>query len=594
MYDWTAMAAVAAELRAEALGARVERIYQHERLEVLLHLHRGGRRFALLLSAHPDLSRVHLTTREYRNPPHPPPFCMLLRKYLIGGRLESLRQQAGERFLELSFTPPEGRRPVTLVAEIMGRRSNVLLLDEKRVILGAVRLVSAERNRYRTVLTGETYQPPPPQEKLDPLAADPAVLVRALRERFRAGVKPEQALQETVRGASSLLARELIHRSTAGEINPEAALGRLALETRTLFQEIAAGRFSPEAAWEEALFAAYPLTFIPEERLERFRSMNELLDCFFGRVVQAGEEEKLRLSLLTPVRQKLARTRRRKEQQEADLARAARGEEHRLSGELILACLNRIPPRAGRVELPDPYRPGETVTVELNPALSPSANAQRHFRLYQKAKSGLEQAGRQLEQTREEILYLEELLYAVENGDRDTLAEIRSELVELGMLQAERHAREQGGGKAGKKGRAGKSREKDLPPETRPLQFLSTGGHTILVGRNNRQNERLTFNTASRRDLWLHARELPGSHVLVRDLPAPPPEADLEEAALLAAYFSKGRLSSAVAVDYTEARFVRRAPGGRPGRVLYTNYGTITVNPADQRLQALLKNFGTQ
>ncbi len=592
MYDWIALAAVARELEDGVAGARVERIYQPERSTVLLHLHRNGRRCALLLSAHPRFSRLHLTASEYPNPPQPPPFCMLLRKHLTGGRLKTLRQPPGERLLELDFTPPGGREPVILVAEVMGRRSNVLLLDEKRVILGAIRFTSGSRNRYRTVQTGETYRPPPPQEKLDLLTVDPALAARAVTAYLHEGKTPEQALLKTVRGASPLLARELVHRSRPDADSPEAIGVRLIGETRRFFENVTVEPATPEAAWAQNHCAAYRLTFIPAEQRESFHSMNELCDRFFGRAVRTETEEQLRQSLCAAVRQKLNRAGRRREQQEADLARAARSEEYRSCGELILTYLNRIPPRAVRAELPDPYRPGEKVTVELLPSLTPSANAHRYFNLYRKAKSGLKQAGRQLEQTREEIRYLEGVLFAITNGDRETLEEIKHELIEQGVIRAEGQKRRGGPAVPGRKVRGQNSgrnqKQQQRAGETRPLQFVSSGGYTLLVGRNNRQNERLTFRIASQRDLWLHARELPGSHVLARNLPQPPPAADLEEAALLAAHFSKGRSNPAVAVDYTAVHLVRRAPGGRPGRVLYTGYSTIIVNPTGPRLQTLL------
>lgn len=593
MYDWLTLAAVAAELRDRVLGARVERVYQPEHTTVLLHLHRDGRRYPLLLSAHPQFSRLHLTGLDYHNPPQPPPFCMLLRKHLVGGRLEKVQQPPGERLLELCFAPPVGRQPSVLVAEVMGRRSNVLLLDKKRIILGAMKFVSGTRNRYRTVQTGETYRPPPPQKKLDPHAVDPAGVACIIEEHLHTGKTPEQALLKTVQGVSPLLARELVCRSRLEESGTITVAERLARQAQQFFEKTTAEPAAPEVAWSQDVFAAYPLTFIPAKQRERFDSMNELCDRFFGRAIAVETEERLRQSLGSVVRQNLHRTGRRKEQQEADLTRAARSKEYRFCGELILTYLNRIPPRAGRIELPNPYQPGEQVTVELLPTHSPSENARRYFNLYRKAKSGLKQAGRQLEQTREEIRYLEGVLFAIESADRKTLLEIRSELVEQKLMRAEGQKRQRSQSRAGRgqgQSRQGQDRKQQFG-EALPLRFVSSGGYTLLVGRNNRQNERLTFATASRRDLWLHARELPGSHVLARGFPEPPPEVDLEEAALLAAHFSKGRSNPAVAVDYTAVRHVRRAPGGRPGRVLYTNSSTITVNPAGPRLQALLKQL---
>lgn len=567
-FDTPVMTAVVEELKEEVTGARIQRIYQPNRYEVLFHLYRPGKELKLLLSCHPRTARVHITTHSYRNPDQPANFCMLLRKYLVGGVVEKLTQPEGERVLVISFQPPEGMPPVRLIAEVMGRRSNLVLVGENDLILGAVRTASKEQNRYRAIQAGLPYHPVPSQQKMNPFSVNWA----HFHERFTSSLEEKggdqaEALVDTVQGLSPLAARELLHRAGEPGDDLESYTGRLFDEIKQL---LTAGKWQPVVAWQSNLYAAFELTHLPDQEQERFTGINEMLDRYYTSLTEREGTDRLREILRRRVAGKLSALENKEAEQQAELCQSGEAEQYRTYGELLLTYTGRVPRGAKMVELPDFHSPGDTVRVPLDPSLSPGANAQKYFSRYRKARKAAGQIRKQLLLTGEEIGYCRKLLFDIENCDRQSLEEIRQELVEAGFLKAQQ------------KKRTGK---KEQP---QPLSFRSSAGHLILVGRNNHQNEYLTFSLAARRDTWLHVHELPGSHVLIKEAPFPPPPATIEEAALLAAHYSRGREQAAVAVDYTEARHVRRRPGGKPGAALYDNFETISVNPRDSRLGELL------
>ncbi len=571
-FDCLVLAAVREELQQRLAGARVQRVFEAGKNEAVLHLHHRGRVEMLLFSGDARHARVHLTSRRQARPETPSPFCMLLRKYLVGGRIREFRQLPLERVLEVDFDPPEAMRPVKLVAEIMGRRSNLILVDEKEVILGAVKTASWEQNPKRAVQPGEPYRPVPPQDKLNPLTARLEELEKALELLPAGNGSLEKKLVQAVGGLSPLAARELLHRSRWDPGAPRLSARRLAGAIRELFAAAAAGEFTPVLAERQGLFAAFSLTHLPASELKTYGSINELLDEYYDHLIRREKKANLRNLLYNRVSQRLARLEKTLQEQRQELAGAEDGPRYRLYGETLLTYGGQVPQGASLAVLPHLYLPEETLEIPLDPALSAQDNSRKYFQRYRKAQKAQKIIAERIKQTREEIAYCRELLYAIENGDGRSLEEIQQELIEAGYLREKRKKRPQ----------------KELPPQ--PLIFKTSSGRTVLVGQNNRQNDYITFKLAARRDTWLHIREVPGSHVILKDAPYPPPDEDLEEAALLAAYYSRARESSAAAVDYTQVRHVRRGPGGKPGFVLYDNFRTITVNPGSEKLQRLLKS----
>jgi predicted ribosome quality control (RQC) complex YloA/Tae2 family protein len=572
-FDTLIMKAITDELQAELCNTPVQRVYEPERGMIILHLYTQGRQPGLLFSTDSRYARIHLTYKKYQSQAQPSPFCMLLRKYLIGGRAVSFTNPPLERVLEIDFDPPDGMPKVKLIAEIMSRRSNLILISEDGIILGAAKTASWDKNPLRAILPGEKYRPAPPQDKLNPLEMDADSFKNTFKVLINSGKTAEQALFGTAGGISPLTAKELLYRCGWDDSRMEESTAKLFTETKALFAGSDARILQPVMLPARNIYAAMPLTHLPTAEQQEFTKANEMLDRFYATVIRDNRENELKNQLNSAVEKRLSALYKKKREQEKELQASAQANQFRLYGELLLAYADQVPVGAESVVLPDIYNPDEEIIVPLNPSKSASTNAQKHFSRYRKAKKGQDEIKKHLGKTRVEIKYCEELLYAIENNEDASLEEIRQEMIEIGFLREKQK----------------NQRKSAALPQ--PLIFKASSGRTILVGRNNRQNDYITFKAAVRRDSWFHVRQLPGGHVILKEAPYPPPPEDCEEAAFLAAYFSRGRDSGAVAVDYTEVRHVRRRPGGKPGFVFYENHSTITVNPQDQRLREL---FGLQ
>ena len=570
-FDTLIMKAVTDELRTVLTGASVQRIYEPERGVIIIHLYTQGQQPGLLISIDTKYARVHLTSSRYRSQEQPSPFCMLLRKYLIGGRAVIFTNPPLERILEISFEPPEGMPPVRLIAEIMSRRSNLILINNQGIILGAARIASWDKNPKRAIMPGEMYRPAPPQEKLNPLEMDQKVFSASLMRLIESGNTPEQALLSTVGGISPLTARELIYKSGWDTAASGECIRRLFEEARNLFSESNVVKLQPVILPALSIYAAMPLTHLLHEEQIEYSSVNEMLDYYYSGLIKSSREKFLKEHLNNAVNRRLTSLNKKRREQDKELQAATKAPQYRFYGELLLAYRDRVPRGADSVVLPDLYNPEAEIAVPLNPSKSANANAQKHFSRYQKAKKGQEEIRKQLKKTRVEIDYCQEVLFTIENSTDTSLEEIRQEIGEAGFLRKKQ------------------KRQQKSTATPQPLSYKTSSGRTILAGRNNRQNDYITFKAAVRRDTWFHVRQLSGSHVVLKEAPYPPPPEDIEEAAFLAAFFSRGRESGAVAIDYTEVRHVRRRPGGKPGAVFYENYETITVNPQDQRLKDFFK-----
>jgi predicted ribosome quality control (RQC) complex YloA/Tae2 family protein len=577
-FDTLIMQAVTAELQEKLPGAVVQKVSEPVRGEIILNLYHQGRQLNLLFSIDSRYARVHLAgkaSKKEKQHTQPSSFCMLLRKYLTGCRILSLTSPPLERILEIVFEPQAGLTPVSLIAEIMSRRSNLILIGENQLIVGAARVVGWEKNPLRAIYPGEIYRPVPTQNKLNPLQMNTEEFASLFMENLAAKEKPEQALLATVDGISPLIAKELIYRSRqqiisgASVINPAPIFS----EVKSLFNALSNGQYNPVLLPDKNIYAAVRLTHLPAEEQIEQTSISEMLDRFYSGMIHTEAEKALKKLLQNAVERRLAALKRKELALKKDLKATELAAQHRLFGELLLAYGDQVPRGADSALLPDLYQPDEKILVPLNPSRTAAANAQQYFNRYRKAKTGQDEVRRQLKITNTEAEYCRSLLYSIENAGGSTLAEIRLELIDSGYLRDKQK---------------GKKKELTAP---QPLVFKSESGKTILVGRNNRQNDYITFKVAVRRDIWFHIRQLPGSHVILKETIWPPAAEDIDEAAFLAAYFSRGRESSVADVDYTEVRHVRRRPGGKPGQVFYENYETVTVNPLNQDLR---KQFNLQ
>ena len=564
----------ARELNDLLRGGRVDKITQPERDTVVMLIRTGGENRRLLLCASPNNARCHLTNGTYSNPLEPPAMCMLLRKQLTGARIEAVRQIGGDRIIhvDLDAVNEMGDHVLRrLVLENMGRHSNLLLLDENGRILEATCHVNMEMSRIRQIQPGMAYLPPPPQDRLSPEEATGEALYSRLHA--RSGEAFAKALSDTVSGLSRTAAEELATRLLhPGEDWPEDlrdACSRLAdllarlpgmKDPRVLFGE------SGEA---EDVFP-FPYLSRRTDRQRAFHTLSEALEVFYGIRDARDRLNQRSASMLRTLKSQLDRCQRKLAIQLEELSSAEKMEEYRRMGEAINANLYQLKKGMASAELPDWSSPeGGTITVPLDLRLTPGQNAQRYFKKYQKARSAREIAAEQRDKTLAEIDYLESMLLDVGNCTGESeLEEIRQELVRTGYVK-----------------RITNRRQQRQLPRSRPWRYRSSDGIEILVGKNAAQNDRLTLG-AKPNELWLHAKDMPGSHVIVcceGDIP----QGTLKQAALLAAWYSKGQRSSMVPVDYTLRRFVKKPSGAMPGKVVYTHQKTAYITPDESAVRGI-------
>ena len=563
---------VARELNEMLAGGRIDRITQPERDTVILVIRAGNENRSLLLCASANNARCHLTGSRFPNPLEPPALCMLMRKQLLGGRVLSVRQVGGDRIIHIDMdTVGEmgDREPRRLVLEIMGRHSNLMLLNGEGRILEAAHHVNAEMSRVRQIQPGLTYAPPPGQDRLDPAG----IRAEELREKLEAlkGQPFEKALAGSVRGLSLPTAREIALRVLSpGEKEPED-LQACAERIADLLARLP-GMLSPRVEYAENGEAAevYPFPWLSgvPERQKEFPSLSRALEAYYGTRDQQDRLRQKSASMVRLLKTQVERCEKKLALQEEELAGAARMEEYRIMGEVLNANLFALKKGMEEATLPNWYDPeGGSLTIPLDVRLTPSQNAQKYFRKYQKARSARQIAQEQKEKTLQELDYLEGLLLDVDKCTGESeLEEIRSELVRTGYMKRNTNRRQQ----------------RSLPG-SRPYRYVSGDGIDILVGKNAVQNDRLTAE-APPEAVWLHAKDMPGSHVIIRAEGEIPPQT-LKQAAMLAAWYSKGRRSSMVPVDYTRRRYVKKPSGAAPGKVIYTHQKTayMTVEEAEIR-----------
>lgn len=567
-FDGTVTRAVVHELKQTILGGKVTKIYQPSEFELVWTIRSQGQNWKLLLSAHPAFPRFHLTEAQIENPPEPPMFCMLLRKHLEGAIIQAIEQVGMERIVQIDLrTRNELGDEVTrrMVIEIMGRHSNLIFLDpESGTILDAIRRVGPSVSQYRQVLPGLSYVTPPAQNKQDPFAVD--------KDRFIAGFdynrgKMDKQLMERFIGIGPLLAREIIHRAGIGS---REKLWEAFAEVISMLRQ---HQYQPQIVQtkEKAHFAVVPLTHLNGEA-KTFSTISQCLDAFYWGKAERDRVRQQTQDLIRRLEQEIAKNKKKIEVLTAELAEAEQAEQWKIYGELITAYLYQIQRGASEVTVVNYYDPEQNeITIPLDPSLSPAENAQRYFKKYNKAKETKKWNQEQIRKAKEDISYLESVLVQLEHSNRTEIEQIREELAEQGWIKAQPQTQ--------------RKRKKDIPS---PAVFTASDGTTILVGKNNKQNDYLTHKLADKHDTWLHTKDIPGSHVVIRSKRVS--EQTLYEAAILAAYFSKARESSQVPVDYTLIKYVKKPSGARPGFVIYENQKTLYVTPKEEIVQQLMSN----
>ena len=563
----------ARELNEILRDGRIDRITQPERDTVVLVIRAGGANHRLLLCASPNNARCHLTSSSYSNPLEPLSMCMLMRKQISGARITEIRQVDGDRVVhvDLDAVNELGDHVLRrLVLEIMGRHSN-LLLDENGRILEATRHVNPEMSRVRQIQPGMTYLPPPVQDKLNPESLTGEDLYRRL-SRFPAG-KLSRALAESITGISRVTAEELACRvlqpgeEWPGDLRETSC--RLADFLLRLPAMADARVLFGENGETEDVFP-FPYLSRRTDAQQPFRTLSEALEVYYGTRDARDRLNQRSASMVRILKGQLERCQRKLAIQQEEIASAERMEEYRRMGEAINANLYQLRKGLTEAKLPDWNDPdGGMLTVPLDLRLTPSQNAQKYFKKYQKARSAREIAARQRDKTLEEMDYLEGMLLDVDKcvGESE-LEEIRQELARTGYMK-----------------KAVSRRQQRQLPGSKPYRYQSDDGIEILVGKNAAQNDRITL-SANAEETWLHAKDMPGSHVIIcRE--GEIPLTTMKQAALLAAWYSKGQRSSLVPVDYTLRKYVKKPSGAAPGKVIYTHQKTAYMTPEEQEIKRI-------
>ncbi|CAG9619768.1 Rqc2 family fibronectin-binding protein [Sutcliffiella rhizosphaerae] len=558
--------AMTTELKEKIESGRITKIYQPYKNELLLTIRQGGKNHKLLISAHPSYARIHLTNETYENPTEPPMFCMLLRKHLEGSIITNIYQIEMDRIIIIDVKARNEIGDVSykqLIVEIMGRHSNILFVDkEKNMILDTIKHVSLSQNRHRSLSPGQPYVMPPSQNKLHPFEATEETVQRKLD--FFAG-KLDKQLVNIFAGISPLFAKEAVF--TAGLTNRDS----LPKSFISLVNQIKQHAFSPQTltSSNKEIFYLIDLKHISGEK-KTFDSLSETLDRFyFGKASrdrvkqQANDLDRFIINEIHKNQKKIGKL-------EQTLVDAKDAEKFQLYGELLTANLYQISRGDVEVSVVNYYdENGSTITIPLDPQRTPSANAQRYFNKYQKAKNSLSIVEEQIEKAQSEIQYFDMLSQQVETASPKDIQEIRDELMEEGYLRMKQN------------------RKKTKPQKPVLESYLASDGTEILVGKNNKQNDHLTNRVARRDEIWLHTKDIPGSHVVIRS--ENPAEATIREAATIAAYYSKARHSGSVPVDYTKVRHVKKPSGAKPGFVIYEQQQTVYVTPDEEMMIQLKK-----
>ncbi len=565
-FDGLFTKAMVEELNEALTGGRVNKIHQPYKNELIMVIRARGKNNKLLLSAHPSYARVQLTDTVQDNPSEPPLFCVMMRKHLDGAILENIQQNGLDRTIMFEF---KGKNEIgdisykQLYVEIMGRHSNIILVDkEKRTMIDSIKHIPPAQNSYRTILPGSLYVNPPAQNKKNPLIADAETVLQSID--FNTG-KIGKQLVASFEGLSPLISNEVV--ACAGLANRETIPGTFVKTMKPILEK----KYTPVMidSGDKTYFYMIDLSHLKGERT-KLDTLSMLLDrYYFGkaerdRVRQQGNDlERLISNELQKNRSKIHKL-------ERTLEEAENAGEYQRLGELLTANLYAVKKGMSEIQVLNYYdEAGSMITIPLDPRKNPADNAQKYFSRYQKAKNAIIVVQEQIAKTNNEIYYFEALFQQLESASPRDIEEIREELVEEGYIKA-RHVK-----------------KKKKPEKPVIEEYVSSDGTLIHAGKNNRQNDYLTNKVARRDDIWLHTKDIPGSHIVIQS--AEPSDETILEAAIIAAYYSKAKESSSVPVDYTKVRHVKKPSGAKPGFVIYDQQHTVYVTPDEGKVMEMKK-----
>lgn len=577
--DAICLSALVRELNTQVVGGRVDKVHQPARDEVILSVRTTEGSHRLLLSASPTRPRAQLTAIPRENPAEPPMFCMLLRKHLTGGRIQMVYQPSMERIVEFQIEATNEIGDLTvkrLILETMGRHSNLILLDQEGRIIDCIRKVDQDMSAQRQILPGMFYRSPPTQGKSNPLELTESMAMQRLSQISRER-QMDKCLVDMFSGISPLIARELafeVAGSTDALIGDNAE--QLIVHLKTLLDNASNGLITPYMLIRDKKpvdFSFRPIfQYGPSTEIKQMDSFSALLDEFYAvkeaneRVRQKGQEL---IRSVTTARDRISR---KLGFQRQELGETKNRDQFRQLGDLITSNLFRMEKGMQEFKTVNYYDPeGTEITIQLDPMRTPQQNAARYYKDYHRAKTAEQVLTEQIEKGEQELSYLNSVLESLSRaeGERD-LEEIRRELEECGYVR-----------------KRSKGKKQVKRPPSKPLEFRSSAGLRISVGRNNTQNDELTSKMAGRSDFWFHAQSIHGAHVILWTDGKEPDLQSMTEAAMLAAWFSQGREGSKIPVDYTRVKFVKKPSGARPGMVIYSTYETTYVTPEENVIKSL-------
>ena len=576
------------ELHKKLLGGKIDKVYQPENDEVVLHIRNNKENFKLVLSCSASNPRVYLAS-DYKkeNPINAPMFCMLFRKYIQGGNIVNVSQVDFERIIKISvesFDELKEKTTKDIIIEIMGRHSNIILThSSNNKIIDSAKRIPPSVSRVRQILPGQTYVLPPKQDKLNPINE---ISLNTFVDTLSSFDGPIfKAIYSKFLGISSVIAKEICFRANidenllVSEISSDD-ISKIYREFHNLFKYIKDNVYNPcmviDTSIDKVLdFSCINLSLFSNLSIINDDSISKILENYYAtkdikdRIHQRSSDLRKSISI------KLDRLYNKLNKQEKELIESENADIYKIKGELITSYIYMIEKGMESVEVANFYDPEyKNIKISLNTNFTPSENAQKYFKKYNKLKTAKKEITSQMEITKEEIDYLENIMLSIENCENlAELMDIREELGKVGYLRSKNNSK------------------KETKLTTKPHEFVSSNGFKILVGKNNKQNDHLTLKVASNEDIWMHTKNIPGSHVIIKTEGKEVPDETIFEGAMLAAFFSKSKMSSQVPVDYTKKKNVKKPNGAKPGMVIYDTNNTIYVTPTEELVAKLKSKF---
>ncbi len=586
--DSIAVKNIVFELNNKLLGGRIDKIYQPQKDEIIMSVRSIGSNFKLLLSANPSHARAHITSLTKENPISPPMFCMVLRKHAAGGKITKIYQPDFERIIIIDFDSLNELGDMatkSLIIEIMGKHSNIMLVDENKKILDSIKHISHETSSVREVLPGKEYVFPPSQGKINPFNLIEEDFVKVFDE--KKSLILQKIIYMSYTGISPVSASEICHQagfdsSLRGEELTQKDRLKLFYTFKDFMKNVSENNFFPEIIYEpktERLldFSPFEMTQYSGFKKVKYSSVSELLENFYSQRANVYHIKQKAYDMRRLVTSNIERCVKKKEMQIKTEKDNENLEKWKLKGELITSNIHTIKKGTNTFKTINYYDENMAeIEIALDPTLTPAENAQKYYNKYNKAKRTLSALEVQKKQNEEELAYLESVLIGIDAATEEVdLKEIKNELMEQGFIKKKNINNKQD------------KRQK----KSKPLHFISSDGFDIYVGKSNTQNDELTIKFAKSNDTWLHTKNIPGSHVIVsaKDESGNIPDKTLFEAANLAAYNSKGKTGSNIPVDYCLRKFVKKPKGSKPGMVIYTSNKTINITPNEVLAETMKK-----